>query len=344
MADSQESPIVPDHNPVDSLEDSSVATPSQTQTGTRTKPKTATSKAEPSPLAAANDDGKKFSRMTWSAKMQDGLLKECYVQFNLGRTNNTRNGRFTEEAWSCILDKVVDIIPEGDAVKKAISVAHCRNKYGSLVSYWGDFLVLQGTEGMVWNEQKELFEGDDELWDTLAKSNPQIKWHKSMKLVHRDLLEAMIGKDFEPRKSAYTSGRIVKKRKSTKSDERLMENDNESVRMEAEMPARKRGRVSEDDVDTALNKFANVLEGMQRELKEVKEQLKARDEEKEAAENVARDILLGDYQQRLTIDELVAAFETVVCDKVKARALTMIPSGVLRDRFVELALGIQLPQ
>ncbi|CAG8951131.1 hypothetical protein HYFRA_00006529 [Hymenoscyphus fraxineus] len=344
MADSQESSFVPDDNPIDPLQESSVTTPSQSRKGARTKAKTATSKADSSHPTDANDDEKKFSRMTWSAKMQDALLKECHVQFNLGRTNNTRNGRFTEEAWSCILDKVVEIIPEGDAVKKAISVAHCRNKYGSMVTYWGDFVILQGTEGMVWNEQKELFEGDDELWNTLAKTNPTIKWHKSMKLTHRDLLEAMIGKDFEPRKSASSSGRIVKKRKSTKSDERLMENDNDSVRTESETPARKRGRVSEDDVGTALNKIANVLEGMQEELKEVKERLKARDEEKEAAENAARDFLLGDYQQRLTIDQLVAAFETIVCDKVKARTLTMIPSGVLRDRFVELALGIQLPK
>jgi Myb/SANT-like DNA-binding domain len=100
-------------------------------------------------------------RLVWTAEMHEGLIEGCYSAFKGGK--GTDGSGFKKESWPGIIASV----QAQCRGKVPVQEHHCRNKWTWYKDHWKTWVILSGTSGMGWNEEKELYEGDDYLWDTL---------------------------------------------------------------------------------------------------------------------------------------------------------------------------------
>jgi hypothetical protein len=59
--------------------------------------------------------------------------------------------------------------------------------------------------GFGWDEEAELYKADPSVWDNLAATYKNIKWHKNNVLYHRDILSTILDGQQATGTGAYSS-------------------------------------------------------------------------------------------------------------------------------------------
>jgi hypothetical protein len=57
---------------------------------------------------------------------------------------------------------------------------------------WQHWVILSSQSGIGWNEETELYDFYDYVWDNLNKSHPKIIWHKTHVMPLRDLIGTIL--------------------------------------------------------------------------------------------------------------------------------------------------------
>jgi hypothetical protein len=145
---------------------------------------------EINPLDKDEEDGASSitadnTRIIWSAEMLEALIEfilECH------RDGKTSGSGMKKDLWHLAAMRV-NRVTHG----YMISWDKCKNKWGSdIKEKWKHWVMLSEMSGFGWNEEKELYEAYDYVWDNLNKSQPRIIWHKTHIMYHREELSEIL--------------------------------------------------------------------------------------------------------------------------------------------------------
>jgi hypothetical protein len=127
----------------------------------------------------------KAAALKWTAEMIKALVECIYGVWKDGRSAD--NG-FKKEAW----------VEASNAVQRVyqglltIEWEKCKNKWTDLKEKWKHWLILSDMSGFGWDNEKERYEVDDYVWESLNKSHPRILWHKTHVMPYREIFEEVL--------------------------------------------------------------------------------------------------------------------------------------------------------
>lgn len=116
------------------------------------------------PTPAPNPKPPAKPRMQWTSEMEEALVVEGHIQFVGGKGADA--GNWKPEGWSAIIASVQEACQKPGVV---VELRHVRNKWGEIKEHWKTWSVLEGTSGMGWSEEEELYKGPDNIWQTLEQ-------------------------------------------------------------------------------------------------------------------------------------------------------------------------------
>jgi hypothetical protein len=124
-------------------------------------------------------------RITWSLEMLEALIEfilECH------RDGKTSGGGMKKELWHLAAIRVNRV-----ACGFTVPWDKCKNKLGSdIKEKWKHWVMLSEMSGFGFNEEKELYEAFDYVWDNLNKAHPRIIWHKTHVMYYREELSEIL--------------------------------------------------------------------------------------------------------------------------------------------------------
>lgn len=116
----------------------------------------------PDPKAAAAKHGNKNTRISWSAEMTEALLETLKQQDDAGKRSDTG---WKPEAWT----KVQDAVKRASRNTENPSVPQLKVKVNNLKLLWREWVELGKASGFGWNEEREIYEAHDYVWDNYVK-------------------------------------------------------------------------------------------------------------------------------------------------------------------------------
>jgi hypothetical protein len=126
----------------------------------------------------------KEDALVWSEEMKEALIDVLEEVFTQGGADNS----FKTTTFKTAATRVCRVY-RGTS---SITANKCKNKWADLKAKWAHWKELSGMSGFGWNEEKELFEAYDYVWDALNKAYPCIIWHKTNILPYRDQLSVIL--------------------------------------------------------------------------------------------------------------------------------------------------------
>jgi hypothetical protein len=135
--------------------------------------------------ASDSEDNKDESKLAWSEEMLEQLVEELYDVFTKGggADNSFKKSTFQSAA------KRIRKVYKG---KIEVIYAKCKNKWADLKRKWQHWVILSGQSGIGWNEETELYDFYDYVWDNLNKSHLKIIWYKTHVMPLRDLIGTIL--------------------------------------------------------------------------------------------------------------------------------------------------------
>jgi hypothetical protein len=299
--------------------------------------------------------------------MAEQLIEALFSGFKAGK--DTDGGGFKPEIWV----EVTENVNKAWKGKGRVSEESCRNKWQWFKDYWKLWKVFAGMSGFGWSEEEELYKADKDVWDNLAKSYRNIKWHKNNVLPFRDILG-----DILDHAQATGAGAFSTQQNELADeigddlglslaniDPTLVEIDRASTASVSSTPrpqalsrtqsqlslqvgtpglmySRSKSRLREgsDDEDSRRPKkkveLALAVINMTEEMVKDRE----RKEKRDNAPERAIEILYSTYENRMDDLTFIEALNFFTSEK--ARLFLRIRPGPKRDLWLERALGIEL--
>jgi hypothetical protein len=291
------------------------------------------------------------SRVTWSDEMLEQLVNfilQCH------RDGKTSGGGMKKDLWQAAANQV------NKATRGyTISWDKCKNKWGSdIKEKWKYWNQLRDMSGFGWNEEKELYEAYDYVWDNLNKSHPRIIWHKTHVMYMRDELQEILFDNQASGEGALAgTGDEGISNNYLNIDPRFLQQDTESVTSSLgsekapkggynRSKKRVKSEVSEDtDVSGKQKKVKNqvdigmALAGLSATLGRVLEEKKEHKTDSQKAVQLLESV----YGKRLGMMEFINACAFFKDDK-NAGIFLSITDVQRRDRWLEINLSITLEE
>jgi Myb/SANT-like DNA-binding domain len=102
----------------------------------------------------------KSSHVKWSEDMEKTLLNELLNQVQNGKKADSG---FKKEAWVAVLFAVLEITTQ------QVTIQQCKNKADALKAQWKDLCYLREQSGFGWDDENNMVEAPDDVWDRLLK-------------------------------------------------------------------------------------------------------------------------------------------------------------------------------
>ena len=125
------------------------------------------------------------AQLAWSPNMVLALVDTLYEVFQKG---GAADNSFKKTTWELASFQVREVY----LGSVAINGDKCKNKWADLKSKWGHWKKLSEMSGMGWNEERELYEAYDYVWENLNKAFPGIIWHKTHIMPLRDQISFIL--------------------------------------------------------------------------------------------------------------------------------------------------------
>jgi hypothetical protein len=151
------------------------------------------------PLFNDDEEPDDAERVRWTAKMIEQLMETLLKGKESGK--DTDGSGFKKEFWS---EVVIAVNTAWDGLGR-VSETTCRNKWTAFKDHWKNWNLLAGMSGFGWDEELELYRADPPVWDNLAATYKNIKWHKNNVLNHRDILSTILDGQQATGSGAYSS-------------------------------------------------------------------------------------------------------------------------------------------
>src|SRR5271156_3396849 len=121
----------------------------------------------------------KDEKLFWTEEMMEMLVDGLYEVFEKG---GAADNSFKKATFEQVAEKV------RKAYKGSIRVTqqHCKNKWADFKAKWSHWKFLGEQSGFGWNEELELYEAYDYVWNGLNNAHPGIIWHKTHIMPFRD--------------------------------------------------------------------------------------------------------------------------------------------------------------
>lgn len=95
--------------------------------------------------------------------MTETLLETLKVQQDRGKRSDSG---WKSEAWTIARDAVIHVSLKDKANP---TISQVKNKVDNLKMLWKEWVELGKTSGFGWNEVKQLYEADNNVWDNYLK-------------------------------------------------------------------------------------------------------------------------------------------------------------------------------
>jgi hypothetical protein len=285
----------------------------------------------------------KEDALVWSEEMKEALidvLEEVFTQGG-GADNSFKTATFETAATR------VRRVYRGTS---SITSNKCKNKWADLKAKWAHWKELSGMSGFGWNEEKELFEAYDYVWDALNKAYPRIIWHKTNVLPYRDQLSVIL------HNVKATGGGALSLATPTPVDPRLEGIQSLSTPSRASSASpnpskssykKSKKRVLAEIMDEgesfgslSSNKKVDLgaaLLGLTREI----ERARKAKENQETSQQQALKLLCKAYTKRLANRDFVRAI-SLFKDKGNAVTFLTLEEGEYRDLWLEEEIGCSI--
>lgn len=289
-------------------------------------------------------DGKKLPRMTWSLKMKEQLVETLHETFIQGGAADNSFKKSTFE-------KAAEHVRRVYHGPHEITWLKCKNHWADLKKKWGWWVILSNQSGAGFNEDTELYDFYDYVWNSLNHQHPGLIWHKTHVMPLRDLI-SHIQQDVQ----ANGEGALALE-DPTPIDPRLASlNTSGPSGSSSPAPAnvpktsktlynklkRKAIKVDDDDLteNTPVAKKVDLGTALIGYTKELTVQRKAK-EAHLTVQQRAIQLLENEYKERL---EMMAFIDGVTWlqDEQNATAFITLIDKTYRDRMLEIKLSTEL--
>jgi Myb/SANT-like DNA-binding domain len=300
----------------------------------------------------------KENKLAWSEEMLEQLVEVLYSVFMKGGAADNSFKKSTFESAA----KEVRKVYKG---KLEVTYAKCKNKWADLKRKWQHWVVLSNQSGIGWNEETELYDFYDYVWEGLNKAYPKIIWHKTHVMPLRDLIGAILhdvqanGSEsfslniltpIDPRLLALDTTRVssivspasssaskAPKTIYNKSKKRAWFDTSDDLEDDTlapvALPVGKKIIVNDNnkvDIGAALSELSKEL-GRARKAKELYQ----------TTQQKAIILLEQEYKERLDMLAFIQACEFLGEDKHATTFITLLDHTV-RDRWLEIQLTVEL--
>jgi hypothetical protein len=283
----------------------------------------------------------KDEKLSWTEEMMEQLVNTLYEVFEKG---GAADNSFKKATFELAAENV------RKAYKGTVKVTqqHCKNKWQDWKGKWAHWKVLGDQSGFGWNEESELYEAYDYVWNSLNLSHPGIIWHKTHVMPFRDSIGFILHDVQANGKGAFTL------EEHTAIDPRLTALKTNSLSISPRASSappktsynkgKKRPVVEiTDDTDEPANSLLKkvdlgvAISGLTREMEKAR---KAK-EGHESSQQKAIKLLEKEYKARL---EVGAFLKAIVLFKEEGNAVTFLTlnDGEYRDLWLEMETNSRL--
>lgn len=312
---------------------------------------------EPTPRADTpkeDDTPKGDAKFKWNREMIVAMVECIHTAFKRGRLSD---GGLKKELWNEVAATV-----RSHANGRSVSGEQCKNKWGSDVKEkWKHFKILGGLSGWGYNNETQLYENDDYIWESLNKQYKHITWHKSNVMYCKEELEEILHDSQANGQGAFAGstdggadGGVIDPRLRDLSTPVSRASPGFSIRPNSDYgKSKKRAQADlsdDEDMESQSSKrptpkTTTSKPDLGAALLSLSEQLKLNREHKENQKTVSQQAitLLEKYGDRLSTMEFFECC-TFLKDEGNAGLFLAISDPTRRDRWLEISVGIQLAQ
>ncbi|KAK9740429.1 hypothetical protein RND81_03G034500 [Saponaria officinalis] len=154
-------------------------------------------------------DGLTSSSLRWTMRMDKVLINALINEATCG---NRVDGHFTSHAYENIIKECTE------KLNHPFTKDNLKNRLKTIKSNFNEVFDLFGASGWGWNEETEMFENEDEVWESLLEVKPEAKKWKTTPFHHFDLLVKLFSKDRATGEDAGTTKEKRMQRNSTFSE------------------------------------------------------------------------------------------------------------------------------
>lgn len=288
--------------------------------------------------------------------MTEALLETLKSQLDLGKRSDKG---WKPEAWSSAQVSVARASPRGTVPP---STAQVKSKLDNIKLLFKEWKTLAKQSEFGWNEQTELYEAGDYVWenylkvhrarsltdiphanDGLHQTHKYARWHQNNPLHNRDLLHHLF------LDSLATDDGDVSMVGPVTNDSGAMDpamyDALNSHRQQRKSSKRKSGTSDNHDNNrtaTSAMRAVSMAEGIALMTEELSKRRKTRpDQLQSTKQEMAIALLYSDYETRLGTDAFVEAINLIE-NESKAMIFTSLRAGDKRDRWLERQIGTEL--
>ncbi|MCJ1465730.1 hypothetical protein MMC07_004349 [Pseudocyphellaria aurata] len=309
----------------------------------------------PSQTTATSKSGK-GPRIIWTAEMTEALLETLKAQLDLGKRSDKG---WKPEAWNAAQVSVARASPRGTVPP---STAQVKSKLDNIKLLFKEWKALAKQSEFCWNEQTELYEAGDYVWENYLKvialhqidiphtNNSQThkyaRWHQNNPLHNRDLLHHLFLDSLATDDGDVSMvGPVTNE--SGAMDPALYDAVLNSHRQQRKPSKRKSGTSDHHDNNgtaTSAMRAVSMVDGIAALMtEELSKRRKTRqpDQPQSTKQEMAIALLYSDYETRLGTEGFVEAINLIE-NESKAMIFTSLRAGDKRDRWLERQIGTEI--
>ncbi|KAK9725386.1 hypothetical protein RND81_05G140300 [Saponaria officinalis] len=124
--------------------------------------------------------------LRWTVRMDKVFLDSLMNEVACG---NRVDGQFTSHAYDNIIKECTE------KLNHPFTKDHLKNRLKTIKSNFNEVFDLFGASGWGWNEDTEMFDNEEEVWESLLEKKPEARKWKNTPFHHFDLLAKLFSKD-----------------------------------------------------------------------------------------------------------------------------------------------------
>lgn len=131
------------------------------------------------------DEKKEGKQLIWSAEMLEQLVETLLEVFTSGGAADNSFKKATYE-------QAATAVRRAYSGPLLITWEKCKNKWQDLKAKWAHWVILSEQSGGGFDEESELFDFYDPVWQSLNNTYPKIIWHKKNVMPFREELRLIL--------------------------------------------------------------------------------------------------------------------------------------------------------
>ena len=143
------------------------------------------------------DEKKEGEQLIWSAEMLEQLVETLLEVFTSGGAADNSFKKTTHE-------QAATVVRRAYSGPLLITWEKCKNKWQDLKAKWAHWVILSEQSGGGFDEESELFEFYDPVWQSLNNTYPKIIWHKKNVMPYREELGLILSNVQAKGQEAFT--------------------------------------------------------------------------------------------------------------------------------------------